>query len=101
MQFCHNNKKQPKLYLFLTSMRYKMVTIILKLAFVLNVSYNLICKIIEEYKMRRLATTKLSSKGQIVIPEEIRDKLGLHSGDKFIVIAEKDVIIFKIIRRKK
>ncbi|OGO92403.1 MAG: hypothetical protein A3F41_00335 [Coxiella sp. RIFCSPHIGHO2_12_FULL_44_14] len=47
--------------------------------------------------MRRLATTKLSSKGQIVIPEEIRDKLGLHSGDKFIVIAEKDVIILKSI----
>jgi len=40
-------------------------------------------------------TTKMSSKGQIVIPEEIRKKLGLKTGDKFIVMGDKDVVILK------
>ncbi len=31
--------------------------------------------------MSTLATTRLSSKGQIVIPEEIREQMGLHTGD--------------------
>ena len=30
--------------------------------------------------MAGMATTPLSSKGQVVIPEEIRDRLGLKSG---------------------
>jgi AbrB family looped-hinge helix DNA binding protein len=47
--------------------------------------------------MNTLATTKLSSKGQIVIPEEIRRRLKLQTGHQFIVIAEKDVVILKII----
>lgn len=47
--------------------------------------------------MNHLSTTKLSSKGQIVIPEEIRNQLKLHPGDQFIVIAEKDVVILKTI----
>lgn len=47
--------------------------------------------------MGRLSTTKMSSRGQIVIPEEIRDKMGLHSGDQFLVVAEKDVVILKAI----
>jgi len=47
--------------------------------------------------MSKLATTKLSSKGQVVIPEEIRDQMGLHSGDQFLVVAEKDVVILKVI----
>jgi AbrB family looped-hinge helix DNA binding protein len=47
--------------------------------------------------MNQLATTKLSSKGQVVIPEEIREKMQLHTGDQFIVIAEKDVVILKVI----
>lgn len=47
--------------------------------------------------MGRLATTKLSSKGQVVIPEEIRIQMGLHTGDQFIVVAEKGVIILKTI----
>ena len=45
--------------------------------------------------MTNLSTTKLSSKGQVVIPEEIRIKLGLSTGDQFVVIAEGDVIILK------
>lgn len=47
--------------------------------------------------MNHLSTTKLSSKGQVVIPEEIRNQLKLHPGDQFIVIAENDVVILKTI----
>jgi len=45
--------------------------------------------------MATIETTKMSSKGQIVIPEEIRKKLGLKTGDKFIVMGDKDVVILK------
>ena len=49
--------------------------------------------------MSQVATTKMSSKGQVVIPEDIRDRMGLHSGDQFLVFAEKDVVILKIVTR--
>ena len=49
--------------------------------------------------MSILATTKLSSKGQIVIPEDVRNKVGLHTGDQFVVVADKDVVILKIIKK--
>ncbi len=45
--------------------------------------------------MSKVATTKMSSKGQIVIPEEIRDRLGLKAGIQFVVIGERDVVILK------
>jgi AbrB family looped-hinge helix DNA binding protein len=45
--------------------------------------------------MSTAATTTLSSKGQVVIPEEIRDRLGLKAGDQFVVVADRDVVIFK------
>jgi AbrB family looped-hinge helix DNA binding protein len=45
--------------------------------------------------MSTLSTTKMSSKGQIVIPEEIRLRMGLHSGDQFIAVSENDVVILK------
>jgi AbrB family looped-hinge helix DNA binding protein len=47
--------------------------------------------------MGNIATTKMSSKGQIVIPEEIRKELGLESGSQFVVIGDKDVVILKSI----
>lgn len=47
--------------------------------------------------METVETTKMSSKGQIVIPEEIRKKLGLKAGDKFLVMGDKDVLILKTI----
>jgi AbrB family looped-hinge helix DNA binding protein len=47
--------------------------------------------------MSTAATTTLSSKGQVVIPEEIRERLGLKAGAQFVVIADRDVVIFKVL----
>ena len=47
--------------------------------------------------MAAYATTKLSSRGQVVIPEEIRNNLGLSEGDQFLVIGEGDAVILKTI----
>ena len=47
--------------------------------------------------MAGYATTRLSSKGQVVIPEEIRNDLGLSAGDQFIVIGKGDAVILKAI----
>ena len=47
--------------------------------------------------MAGYATTKLSSKGQVVIPEEVRRSLGLNEGDQFVVIGEGDAVILKAI----
>lgn len=47
--------------------------------------------------MKTIATTKLSSKGQVVIPEEIRDRLGLETGAQFVVMGERDIVILKTI----
>lgn len=47
--------------------------------------------------MANLATTKMSSKGQVVIPEDIRKRLGLKSGSQFVVVGDKDVVILKSI----
>ena len=45
--------------------------------------------------MATLEVTSLSTKGQIVIPREIREKLGLEPGTKLIVIQEGDNILLK------
>lgn len=45
--------------------------------------------------MTRIAITKMSSKGQVVIPEEVRKRLHLESGHLFVVLAENDTIILK------
>lgn len=47
--------------------------------------------------MKSLATTKMSSKGQVVIPEEIRNQLGLSTGVQFVVVGQGDVVILKAI----
>jgi len=47
--------------------------------------------------MQRLATTRMSSKGQVVIPEEVRDRLGLKAGTQFVVVGNKDAVILKAI----
>lgn len=45
--------------------------------------------------MGNISTTKMSSKGQVVIPENIRKQLNLKEGAQFIVVGEKDVLILK------
>ena len=47
--------------------------------------------------MKTSATTKMSSKGQVVIPEEVRNALGLKAGSKFVVVGEGDVVILKVV----
>ena len=47
--------------------------------------------------MDTLATTRMSSKGQIVIPETIRKRLNLQPGAQFIVVGEDNVVILKVI----
>jgi AbrB family looped-hinge helix DNA binding protein len=47
--------------------------------------------------MEGLATTRLSSKGQVVIPEEIRNRLGLKAGMQFVVVGNRDSVILKAI----
>jgi AbrB family looped-hinge helix DNA binding protein len=48
--------------------------------------------------MSDTATTTLSSKGQVVIPEEIRTRLGLEPGAQFVVLGDQDVVIFKLLQ---
>lgn len=45
--------------------------------------------------MANVSTTKMSSKGQVVIPENIRKQLNLKIGAQFMVVGEKDVVILK------
>jgi AbrB family looped-hinge helix DNA binding protein len=54
----------------------------------------------KEGGMRRMPhnSAKLSSKGQIVIPEEIRNRLGLKPGAQFVVVGDRDVVILKVIQ---
>ena len=47
--------------------------------------------------MANIATTKMSSKGQVVIPENIRKKLNLKAGAQFVVLGENDIVILKSI----
>jgi len=45
--------------------------------------------------MSNPATTRMSSKGQVVIPEEIRTRLGLTAGTQFVVVGDEGVVILK------
>ncbi len=47
--------------------------------------------------MAGIATTRMSSKGQVVIPEEIRRRLSLKAGSQFVVVGDKDTVILKAI----
>ena len=49
--------------------------------------------------MEHLEITKLSSKGQVVLPQEIRKKLHLEEGEKFFVFCDRDTVILKKIER--
>jgi AbrB family looped-hinge helix DNA binding protein len=43
--------------------------------------------------------TKVSTKGQVVIPKEIREKLGILPGEKMILITRDEEIILKKAKR--
>lgn len=45
--------------------------------------------------MEVLEVTSLSSRGQVVIPLRLRERLHLHEGEKFVVIGEDDTIVLK------
>ena len=48
--------------------------------------------------MGDVATTTLSSRGQVVIPEEIRTQLGLKPGARFVVLGDGDVVVLKVLQ---
>jgi antitoxin PrlF len=41
----------------------------------------------------------MSSRGQVVIPEDVRKQLNLEAGVQFVVVGEDDVVILKTIKR--
>ena len=45
--------------------------------------------------MDAIETTRMSSKGQVVIPEGVRRRLGLTPGQQFVVLGEDDVVVLK------
>jgi len=45
--------------------------------------------------MEKIEVTSMSSRGQVVIPQALREKLGLSPGEKFIAIGEDDMLILK------
>ena len=40
-------------------------------------------------------TVKMSSKGQIVIPQDVREELGAQAGTVFAVVGTKDTVVLK------
>lgn len=42
-----------------------------------------------------VATTRMSSKGQVVIPEDVRKALGLEAGAQFVVMGDGDTVVLK------
>ena len=45
--------------------------------------------------MATVATTRMSSKGQVVIPEDVRKALGLEVGAQFVVMGDGDTVVLK------
>jgi len=45
--------------------------------------------------MSVLATTKMSSRGQVVIPETVRSEMGLQAGARFVVTSKGDAVMLK------
>ena len=48
--------------------------------------------------MINFSTTKMTSKGQVVIPEGTRKRLGMKPGTQFMILESADALIFKVIQ---
>lgn len=48
--------------------------------------------------MSEVETTRVSTRGQIVIPKPIREKVHLEPGQRFVVYGEGDTIVLKRIK---
>ena len=44
---------------------------------------------------KRLEITSMSTRGQVVIPQGIRERLDIQPGEKFMVIGENNTILLK------
>ncbi len=47
---------------------------------------------------QKISSTTLSSRGQVVIPENIRKSMDLQEGTTFLVFNEEDVVFLKLMR---
>ncbi len=45
--------------------------------------------------MENIAITSVSSRGQVVIPQSLRNRLKIHEGEKFVIIGEENTIVLK------
>jgi AbrB family looped-hinge helix DNA binding protein len=45
--------------------------------------------------MENIEITSVSSRGQIVIPKNLRIRMNIHEGEKFVVIGEDNTIVLK------
>jgi len=45
--------------------------------------------------MENIEITSVSSRGQVVIPQCLRDRMKIHTGEKFVVIGEDNTIVLK------
>jgi AbrB family looped-hinge helix DNA binding protein len=48
--------------------------------------------------MAEVEVTKMSSRGQVVIPQDIRQRMALKNGDAFAVAASNDTLMLKKIK---
>ena len=47
-----------------------------------------------------IEVVNLSSKGQLVIPKDMREEMDLHAKDKFVLVNDEDTILLKRIQEK-
>jgi AbrB family looped-hinge helix DNA binding protein len=45
--------------------------------------------------MENVEITSVSSRGQVVIPQSLRNRMKIHEGEKFVVIGENNTIVLK------
>ncbi len=43
-------------------------------------------------------TTKIGERGQVVIPQTLRNQMSIHKGDKFMILQKGDVLVLKKLR---